>query len=159
VGFHERFIETAGDINSQMPDHVISLVGRALNARGKAVSAARILVVGVAFKPGVSDDRNSPAAPIIAGLASIGAEVSYHDPLLATFIPGDYSGAGEALHSAPLEEALDADPDCVVIITAHENIDWDLIFARSDLVVDTRDVSSGRATRAGQVLRLGAGWS
>jgi len=159
VGFHERFIETAGDINSQMPDHVISLVGRALNARGKAVSGARILVVGVAFKPGVSDDRNSPAAPIIAGLISIGAEVSYHDPLLATFVPGDHSGTGEALHSAPLEEALEADPDCVVIITAHENVDWDLVFARSDLVVDTRDVSSGRATRAGQVLRLGAGWS
>ena len=159
VGFHERFIEIAGDINSQMPDHVISLVGSALNARGKAVRGARVLVVGVAFKPGVSDDRNSPAAPIVAGLISDGAEVSYHDPLLATFVPGDYSGAGEALYSAPLEEALDTGPDCVVIITAHENIDWDLIFARSDLIVDTRDVSSGRATRAGQVLRLGAGWS
>lgn len=159
VGFHERFIETAGDINSQMPDHVISLVGRALNARGKAVRGARILVVGVAFKPDVSDDRNSPAAPIIAGLIAHEAEVSYHDPRLATFVPEDYSGAGEPLHSAPLAEALDADPDCVVIITAHANIDWDLIFARSDLIVDTRDVSSGRATRPGQVLRLGAGWS
>ena len=56
VGFHERFIETAGDINSRMPEHVISLVATALNARGKALRGSSVFVIGVAFKPGVSDD-------------------------------------------------------------------------------------------------------
>ncbi|MEA2651187.1 MAG: UDP-N-acetyl-D-glucosamine dehydrogenase [Chloroflexota bacterium] len=163
VGFHERFIETAGDINSRMPEHVISLVAAALNARGKAVRGSSVFVIGVAFKPGVSDDRNSPAAPIIAGLQSAGAIVSYHDPRLAAFDPAashEFPGlAGEALRSVPLGEALAAAPDCVVIVTPHPEIDWDAVFDGADMIVDTRDASRGRSLRAGQVLRLGAGWS
>ena len=163
VGFHERFIETAGDINSRMPEHVISLVASALNARGKALRGSTVLVLGVAFKPDVSDDRNSPAAPIVAGLQAAGAEVSYHDPRLPSFDPAtshEVPGvAGHALRSVPLDDGLAADPDCVVIITPHREIDWDGVFERADLIVDTRDASRGRSTRPGQVLRLGAGWS
>ena len=163
VGFHERFIETAGDINSRMPEHVISLVAAALNARGKALRGSSILILGVAFKSGVSDDRNSPAAPIIAGLQSSGARVSYHDPRLATFDPTashEVPGlSGDALRSTSLSEAMAGAPDCVVIVTPHPEIDWDAVFARADLIVDTRDASRGRSLRAGQVLRLGAGWS
>ena len=163
VGFHERFIETAGDINSRMPEHVISLVTSALNERGRALRGSSVLVLGVAFKPDVSDDRNSPAAPIIAGLQAAGAVVSYHDPKLAAFDPAtshEIPGvAGEALRSVPLAEALAAEPDCVVIVTPHREIDWDAVFERADLIVDTRDASRGRSTRPGQVLRLGAGWS
>jgi UDP-N-acetyl-D-glucosamine dehydrogenase len=163
VGFHERFIETAGDINSRMPEHVISLVAGALNARGKALRGSSILVLGVAFKPGVSDDRNSPAAPIIAGLQAAGAVVSYHDPRLPSFDPATshelLGMAGDALRSVPLPDGLAGDPDCVVIVTAHPEIDWDAVFERADLIVDTRDASRGRSLRAGQVLRLGAGWS
>ena len=163
VGFHERFIETAGDINSRMPEHVISLVAAALNARGKALRGSSILVIGVAFKPGVSDDRNTPAAPIIAGLQASGALVSYHDPRLPAFDPAtshELPGpAGNALESVSLTEGLEAAPDCVVIVTPHPEIDWDAVFERADLIVDTRDASRGRTLRAGQVLRLGAGWS
>ena len=163
VGFHERFIETAGDINSRMPEHVISLVAAALNARGKALRGASVLILGVAFKPGVSDDRNSPAAPIIAGLQSSGARVSYHDPRLATFDPAashEVPGlSGDVLRSTLLAEALAAAPDCIVIVTQHPEIDWDAVFERADLIVDTRDASRGRSLRPGQVLRLGAGWS
>ncbi|MEO6578788.1 MAG: nucleotide sugar dehydrogenase [Candidatus Limnocylindria bacterium] len=163
VGFHERFIETAGDINSRMPEHVISLVGVALNARTKALRGSTVLVIGVAFKPDVSDDRNSPAAPIIAGLQAVGAIVSYHDPRLPAFDPStSHEGpgiAGTPLSSVGLAEALDSQPDCVVIVTAHRDIDWDQVFERADLIVDTRDASRGRAARPGQVLRLGAGWS
>ncbi|MCV0403166.1 MAG: nucleotide sugar dehydrogenase [Chloroflexi bacterium] len=163
VGFHERFIETAGDINSRMPEHVISLVMSALNERGKALRGASVLVLGVAFKPDVSDDRNSPAAPIIAGLQASGAEVSYHDPRLPSFDPGashELPGVGGTpLRSVGLAEGLDARPDCVVIVTAHRDIDWDAVFDRADLIVDTRDASRGRTPRPGQVLRLGAGWS
>lgn len=164
VGFHERFIETAGDINSRMPEHVISLVGTALNERGKALRGASVLVLGVAFKPDVSDDRNSPASPIINGLRASGAAVSYHDPRLPRFDPsttheGMSEIAGGALHSVALADGLAAGPDCVVIVTAHRDIDWDLVFERAELVVDTRDASRGRSVRPGQVLRLGAGWS
>ena len=163
VGFHERFIEAAGDINSRMPEHVIALVARALNARGLALRGASILVLGVAFKPDVSDDRNSPAAPIIAGLQAAGAVVSYHDPRLPTFDPAESHewspAAGAALTSVSLADGLAGRPDCVVIVTPHRDIDWGAVFAEADLIVDTRDASAGRETRPGQVLRLGAGWS
>jgi UDP-N-acetyl-D-glucosamine dehydrogenase len=163
VGIHERFIETAGDINSRMPEHVVSLVASALNARGKPLSGSSVLVLGVAFKPDVSDDRNSPAAPIIAGLQASGASVSYHDPRLPHFDPSESHELprheGSPLDGVDLRSGLAARPDCVVIVTPHREIDWDAVFEEADLIVDTRDVSSGRTVRPGQVLRLGAGWS
>jgi UDP-N-acetyl-D-glucosamine dehydrogenase len=159
VGIQERFIETAGDINSRMPEHVVRLVIEALNERSKPLRGSSVLVLGVAFKPGVSDARNSPAAWVIAGLQGRGALVTYHDPRLPEFDPRHEAGEGEALTSTPLADALDAAPDCVVIVTPHTEIDWQAVFERSDLVVDTRDVASRHRTRPGQVLRLGAGWS
>lgn len=160
VGYHERFIETAGDINSRMPNHVTSLVGRALNARGKPVRGSHVLVIGVAFKAGVSDDRNSPAGPIILGLERLGAIVSYHDPRLPTFLPREQGMTrAEPLISTNLAEALDAAPDCVLIVTPHPELDFDLLFERGQLIVDTRNASKDRNLRPGQVLRLGAGWS
>lgn len=161
VGFHERFIETAGDINSRMPEHVLSLVASALNSRGKALRGSSILVLGVAFKPDVADDRNSPARPIAAGLVDAGASVAYHDPRLPEFDLSDehHPGVRPPLHSVGLADALDARPDCVVIVTPHGDIDWDRVFGQADLIVDTRNASSGRSVRPGQVLRLGGGWS
>lgn len=163
VGFHERFIETAGDINSRMPDHVVDLVARALNARGKPIRNSRILVLGVAFKPDIADDRNTPAGPLIAKLIEAGASVSYHDPKIDMFLGEDTGWLGvhisKPLASVPLEEALSGDPDCVVIVTPHEEIDWKAVFARASLIVDTRNVSPRYGPRSRQVLRLGAGWS
>jgi UDP-N-acetyl-D-glucosamine dehydrogenase len=158
VGFHERFIETAGDINSRMPDHVVELVGEALNDRGKPIKGSSVLILGVAFKSGVSDDRNSPAGPLMSVLRARGAKINYHDPRLAEFAP-DGHGMGDLLRSAPLEDALAAHPDCVVIVTPHPEIDWELVFHTGDLIVDTRNVSHGRPLRPRQVLRLGAGWN
>ena len=161
VGFHERFIETAGDINSRMPAHVAGLVARALNAREKPVRGSRVLVLGVAFKPDVPDDRNSPAGPLIGELLAAGAEVTYHDPLITSFTPEMPGGTAHArpMSSVALGTALDADPDCVVIVAAHRTVDWATVFDRASLIVDTRDVSRSHAVRPGQVLRLGAGWS
>jgi UDP-N-acetyl-D-glucosamine dehydrogenase len=121
-----------------------------------------VLVIGVAFKPGVSDDRNSPAGPLIAELDEAGARVSYHDPHVPRFVPeaiGTQRQVSRALESVPFDEALAAAPDCVVIVTPHASIDWASLFAKAQLVVDTRDVSRGHSVRPGQVLRLGAGWS
>ena len=87
--FVDRFIELAGDINLAMPRHVVDLVAEALNDRGRALKGAKVGVVGVAFKPDVQDDRNSPAADVIAGLAERGADVRFHDPHVTTFRASD----------------------------------------------------------------------
>jgi UDP-N-acetyl-D-glucosamine dehydrogenase len=152
--FVDRFIETAGDINFAMPRHVVDLVAEALNDRGLALRGARVGVLGVAFKKNVRDPRNSPAATILAGLADRGAQVKYHDPHVATF----RDIAGRTLESTALENVIDGS-DAVVVVTPHDDIDWDLTFERARLIVDTVDISAGRKTKDRQVLRLGAGWT
>jgi UDP-N-acetyl-D-glucosamine dehydrogenase len=152
--FIDRFIELAGDINFAMPRHVVDLVAEALNDRSKSLKGARVGVVGVAFKANVKDARNSPAAEVLAGLASRGAVVAYHDP----HVPSFTDAAGEVRPSVGLDALLDGS-DAVVVVTPHRAIDWDRVYRRSDLVVDTVDSSAGRTTRPRQVLRLGAGWS
>jgi UDP-N-acetyl-D-glucosamine dehydrogenase len=152
--FVDRFVELAGDINLAMPRHVVDLVAEALNDRGRALRGARIGILGVAFKPNVRDARNSPAADVLAGLHLRGAEVSYHDPHVATFRDAD----GTSRESVGLEDLLAAS-DAVVVVTPHREIDLARVYERADLVVDTVNSSHGRDVRPRQVLRLGAGWS
>jgi UDP-N-acetyl-D-glucosamine dehydrogenase len=152
--FIDRFIELAGDINFAMPRHVVDLVAEALNDRSKALKGARVGVLGVAFKPNVQDSRNSPAADVLAGLASRGADVRFHDPHVASF----RDSAGTVLEGSGLDELIDW-ADALVVVTAHAAIDWERVYDRADLVVDTVDSSTGRGARERQVLRLGAGWS
>jgi UDP-N-acetyl-D-glucosamine dehydrogenase len=102
----------------------------------------------------VRDPRNSPAADVIAGLRARGAAVAYHDPHVASFRATD----GIEDESVPLDDLL-ASSDVTVVVTPHREIDWDAVYARSDLVVDTVDSSRGRSVRPRQVLRLGAGWA
>jgi len=151
--FVDRFVETAGDINMAMPRHVVELVAQALNDRRRSLRGARVGILGVAFKANVRDPRNSPAAAIMSGLAAGGAEVSFHDPHVSTFV----DGAAVARQSVALEELLGA-TDVVVIVTPHRAIDWDLVFGKAELIVDTVDQSAGREAMLRQVLRLGAGW-
>ena len=152
-GFVDRFVELAGDINMNMPRHVVDLVAEALNARGKALKGARVGVLGVAFKPNVQDARNSPAADVIAGLRGRGADVGFHDPHVETFTDAD----GTRSDSVDLA-ALLSGSDVVVALVGHRAIDWDAVFAGADLVVDTIDAARDRSVRADQVLLLGAGW-
>jgi UDP-N-acetyl-D-glucosamine dehydrogenase len=151
--FVDRFIELAGDINLAMPRHVVDLVAEALNDRGLALRGAKVGVVGVAFKPDVQDDRNSPAAAVIAGIAERGGEVRFHDPHVASF----RDAAGVVRAGTDLESLLGWS-DVIVVVTAHKAIDWGHLFERAELVVDTVNSSAGLATRPRQVLRLGAGW-
>jgi UDP-N-acetyl-D-glucosamine dehydrogenase len=152
--FFDRFIELAGDINFSMPRHVVDLVADGLNEHGHAVKGARVGVIGVAFKPDVQDGRNSPAAAVIAGLVAHGAEVRYHDPYVARF----QDEAGAEFTGEELDPLLDW-ADAIVVVTAHKAIDWDRVYLRARLVVDTVNSSAGRRVRPRQVLRLGAGWS
>ena len=151
--FVDRFVELAGDINLAMPRHVVDLVADALNDRGLALRGARVGVLGVAFKPNVRDPRNSPAADVIAGLRTRGAIVAFHDPHVAAFRASD----GQETTSVQFD-ALLATSDVVVVLTPHAAIDWEAVYARAALVVDTTDSSRGRSVRPRQVLRLGAGW-
>ncbi len=152
--FVDRFVELAGDINYAMPRHVIELVGEALNDRGRSIKGSRIGIIGVAFKPNVRDARNSPAADVIALLAERGADVSFHDPHVARF----RDAGGVERGSIELDRLLD-ESAAVVIVTAHRAVDWERVFERAELVVDTVNSSRGRPVRDRQVLRLGAGWN
>ena len=152
--FIDRFIELAGDINFAMPRHAVDLVAEALNDRGLAIKGARVGVIGVAFKPNVKDARNSPAAAVIEGLVERGGDVRFHDPHVERFTAGD----GIVLDGTDLDTLLDWS-DVIVVVTAHRAIDWDRLYARASLVVDTVNSSVDHSTTERQVLRLGAGWS
>jgi len=139
-----EFIELAGKINQQMPYHCVAKVQRALNDTGMSVKGARVAVLGVSYKPGVGDVRESPALKIISLLKGLGAEVVYHDP----HVP-NLSELG--LSSAPLEEAV-ADADLALIVTAHPGVDNELVAQRARLVVDLRGVT--RESSTSNVVRL-----
>src|ERR1700689_2858176 len=128
-----EFIELAGKINQQMPYHCVSKVERALNDAGKAVKGARVAVIGVSYKPGVGDIRESPALKIISLLRELGADVVYHDPHVSAL--EEFS-----LASTPLEQTL-ADADLTVIVTAHPSVDHERVSALSRLVLDLRGVT------------------
>ena len=137
--FHTRFIELAGEINMQMPYHVVGSVGKALNTRRKALNGAKVLVLGVAYKKDIDDLRESPSLTIIEALKKEGAEVRYHDPYFA------YVGRGRhyelQMKCASLENL--GDYDCVLIVTDHSSYDYERIVAESDLVVDSRNATRG----------------
>jgi UDP-N-acetyl-D-glucosamine dehydrogenase len=131
--FQARFIELADTINSGMPEYVVSLVTGALNDHGKAVKGAKILIAGVAYKPDVSDVRESPAFDVIDGLHRLGAEIAYVDP----YVPELDEGGTQLKSVSPF--ASFAEYDAVVIVTNHKSLDWKRMMAESKLIVDTRD--------------------
>jgi len=139
-----EFIELAGKVNQQMPYHCVSKAQRALNDRGMSVKGSRVAVVGVSYKPGVGDTRESPALKIISLLGDLGAEVLYHDPHVPSL-------AEFGLASVALEQAV-AEADLVLIVTAHPEVDHELIARRARLVLDLRGVT--RAAAGENVLRL-----
>jgi UDP-N-acetyl-D-glucosamine dehydrogenase len=152
-GFIDRFVELAADINQAMPRHVVDLVAEALNARGRAIRGSRVGILGVTFKPDVRDVRNAPAADVIALLWRRGATVVFHDPHVTAFRDAD----GHEVEGADLPALLEGS-DIVLVLVAHRGIDWDLVYERAGLIVDTTSTSRGRVARADQVLRLGSGW-
>jgi UDP-N-acetyl-D-glucosamine dehydrogenase len=139
-----EFIELAGKVNQQMPYHCVAKAQHALNEAGMSVKGARVAVVGVSYKPGVGDVRESPALKIISLLDELGAEVVYHDPHVPAL-------ADFGLTSTPLEEAV-ANADLAVIVTAHPGVDNALIAERARLVLDLRGVT--RSSDATNVVRL-----
>ena len=135
--FTTRFVELADAVNSAMPEHVVSIVAEALNERERSVKGSRILALGVAYKPDVSDVRESPAVEVLSALASRGGKVSYHDPLVPSVrIDG---ALWESVLFSP--EALAA-ADLVVILTDHRSYNWDMVLQHSPVIVDARNATA-----------------
>jgi UDP-N-acetyl-D-glucosamine dehydrogenase len=137
--FRTRFIELAGEINTNMPYHVLASVSSALNANKKSVNGSRVLVLGVAYKKDIDDLRESPSLTIIELLQKEGAQVSYNDPYFPTI------GRGRKydlqMKCAPLENL--GQYDCVLIVTDHSDYDYGRIVRESQMVVDSRNATRG----------------
>jgi UDP-N-acetyl-D-glucosamine dehydrogenase len=140
-----EFIELAGKVNQQMPYHCVAKVEGALNDAGLPVKGSRIAILGVSYKPGVGDVRESPALKILTLLQALGADIRYHDPHVPTL-------HGYGLHSLTLDDALE-DADLALIVTAHPGVDHELVARRARLVVDLRGVTRS-AAGVGNVVRL-----
>jgi UDP-N-acetyl-D-glucosamine dehydrogenase len=139
-----EFIELAGKINQQMPYHCVERIERALNDAGKPVKGSRIAILGVSYKGGVGDVRESPALRIMEVLAQRGADLRYHDP----FVP---SLPALGLQNTTLDDAT-ADADAIVLVTAHPNIDHGALAREAALFIDLRGVTRGE--RAANLVRL-----
>ena len=136
--FHTRFIELAGEINNHQPYYVMDRLIRALNYRGISIVKANILIVGVSYKPNVDDTRESPAFKIMELLLNEQAHTFYHDPYNPTISPKrkyDYQ-----MTSVDLTQSDDEFYDAALIITDHENIDYELVIRKAKLILDTRNI-------------------
>jgi UDP-N-acetyl-D-glucosamine dehydrogenase len=146
-GFYTEFIELAGKVNEEMPYFCRSLVSQALNhAKQKAMKGAKILVLGVAYKPDIADMRESPALKLISLLHNAGANVAYHDPHVASFEEN-----GLQMRSVAYEPAA---YDCVVIATDHHSIDYAQLVDDASLVVDLRNATGAKGTASEKVFKL-----
>jgi UDP-N-acetyl-D-mannosaminuronic acid dehydrogenase/UDP-N-acetyl-D-glucosamine dehydrogenase len=128
-----RFVEIANDVNDNMPGYVVSRVTEHLNRRKLAVNGSRVLLVGLTYKRNSGDARQSPALPVANRLAELGAQLSAIDPKVTA---ADVPAGVELVECTP--EVLDAS-DVVVILTDHDDVDWELVERHADRVLDTRN--------------------
>ncbi|MCP1659213.1 nucleotide sugar dehydrogenase [Neisseria perflava] len=142
-GVNTRFIELAGEVNSHMPDYVISKVGLALNEHNRSIKDSKVLVLGIAYKKNVDDMRESPSLEVMERLANLGADVAYSDPHVPVF-PHIPEHTYFDLQSEPLTAENIAKFDCVVLTTDHDKFDYDLLQKHAKLIVDTRGKFSGK---------------
>ena len=148
-GYEARFIHLADEINRSMPAYVVDSVAEALNRRRRCLNGARVLALGVAYKRGVGDIRESPALEVLSMLRERGADVAYADPHVPSV---EIEGVVlKAVEPSPREVAA---ADCVVILTDHPDFDYRQIVETAPLVVDTRGATWGIATGAERVVAL-----
>jgi len=134
LNYKTRFIDLAGELNTEMPLFWVRKLAEALNDQGKAVRGAKVLVLGVAYKRNIDDIRESPALDIIRLLEGQGARVSYADSHVPCF-----SENGHEFRAVPLDERTVAAADCVMVVTDHTDVDYRMVAKHARLVVDTRN--------------------
>jgi UDP-N-acetyl-D-glucosamine dehydrogenase len=142
---HTRFIELAGEINTAMPDYVVGRIAEALNGQQRPIHGSRILILGLAYKADVDDDRESPSYKLLDKLKARGAELAYHDPYVPVVPKTREHPHWAGTRSVELTPATLATYDCVVVVTAHRRVDYELVRRHSRLIVDTRNsIPAGR---------------
>jgi UDP-N-acetyl-D-glucosamine dehydrogenase len=152
LGFGIGFIEHARAVNNRMPSHVVSRIVDVLNGEGRALRGSRLVILGLTYKAGVNDVRESPALNVLQRLIASGADCVYHDPFVPTVVLEGGGGHEVPLASVPLSERILADADCVVILTAHPDIDYGSVIDRAPLVFDASGAT--RHCRADHVVLL-----
>jgi UDP-N-acetyl-D-glucosamine dehydrogenase len=150
IGMPTRFIELAGEINHAMPQHVVKRLAEALRERGKDVKGARVLVLGLAYKPDIDDVRESPSFELIEDLRDLGAQVDYNDPHVAR--THEMRRYDLKMESVPLSAGMLAGYDVVVVSTAHKVYDWELVARSAKLIVDTRNALAGWKGERGHIV-------
>lgn len=152
--FHTRFIELAGEINTNMPYYVVGKVADGLNRQGKCITSSKILVLGLSYKKDIDDTRESPSLKLIELLSEKGALVDFNDP----YIPRTKKMRMYDLNksSVRLTPETIGSYDCVVVATDHSSYDYELILEHARLVVDTRNAMNGTAPRKGNCVVMKA---
>ncbi len=137
IGMNVQFIELAGLINRRMPAYVVDRLAEGLNRQGKPMSNSRVLIMGLAYKPGIGDSRESPSYELIRIIRERGGTVDFHDDYAKTTVRGRRYDFG--MESVDLSPEAIASYDAVLISTAHDDVDWALLAAHAALIVDTRN--------------------
>lgn len=150
-GKHTRFIELAGEINTAMPEHVVHRVADALNARNKAVKGSRVLILGLAYKPNVDDERQSPSYTLMSLLSERGADVEYHDPYVPIIKPTREHSHLVGKKSADWTRTNIASFDLVLIATNHECFNYQELADWAQCIVDTRNAMTSIRVAPGKV--------
>ena len=150
-GEHTRFIELAGEINTRMPEHVVRAVADALNTECKAIKGSRILILGLAYKPNVDDERESPSYALMKLLAERGAEVAYYDPYVPVIKPTREHPQFAGRKSVEWNRATIAAFDLVLIATNHSSVDYNELGNWARCIVDTRNAMAGVQVAPGKV--------
>jgi UDP-N-acetyl-D-glucosamine dehydrogenase len=150
-GQNTRFIELAGEVNTAMPMHVVNRTAEALNANRKSVNGSRVLIVGLAYKPNVDDERESPSYTLMEILKSRGAEVAYYDPYVPVIRPTREHAHWTGTRSVGWNHETVQGFDAVVIATNHQSVSYQELADWSPCIVDTRNAMAGVATKPGQI--------
>jgi UDP-N-acetyl-D-glucosamine dehydrogenase len=138
-------------VNTGMPDYVVHRVADALNDRSKAIKGSRILILGLAYKPNVDDERESPSYVLMEMLQHRGAEVSYHDPYVPVVKPTREHPQWAGIKSVPWNRETIGSYDLVLLATNHASVDYTQLASWAKCIVDTRNAMVGVATAPGQV--------
>jgi UDP-N-acetyl-D-glucosamine dehydrogenase len=150
-GQHTRFIELAGEINTRMPEHVVHVVADALNAQRKAIKGSKVLILGLAYKPNVDDERESPSYVLMDLLSERGAALDYYDPYVPVIKPTREHSHWAGKKSVEWNRATIESFDLALIATNHSCVNYDELGDWAQCIVDTRNVMSATHVRAGKV--------
>jgi UDP-N-acetyl-D-glucosamine dehydrogenase len=150
-GQHTRFIELAGEINTRMPEHVVHRIGDALNMQCKAINGSRVLILGLAYKPNVDDERESPSYVLMKLLSERGAEVAYYDPYVSVIKPTREHPQFAGKKSVEWNRATIENFDVVLIATNHSSVNYHELGEWARCIVDTRNAMAGVPVLAGKV--------